>query len=165
MKLNLDTLRKEIVEYLQSRNMIVFHSLPRTGGPGPAAVYWDSTREPDFRRFLAAAEAAGVRLVTLYARELEEDLIDDTLEQLGAAHLDRDEERGIEMRLKEMSAYAGFTCEIELSFDLAARVYIFDLRTEWFDDLNDLVERIDAAYLDDEDEEEGPLGNEYFSRN
>jgi hypothetical protein len=163
MKLNLDTLRSEIQEYLESRGMVVFQSFPRTGEPGPS-VYWDTARNSDFRPFLAAAEAAGVRLVSLFAREFEEDQIEDALEQLAEANLDRDERRVIETRLKEMHAYSGFTCQIELSFDLATRVYIFDLRTEWFDDLNDLIDRIEEAYQGD-DESEGPLSTGYLSKN
>jgi hypothetical protein len=165
MKLNLDTLRTEIQEYLESRGMVVFQSFPRSNEPGPA-VYWDTVRDSSFRPFLAAAEAAGVRLVTLYARELDEDVIDDALEQLAEANFDRDERRAIEMRLKEMHAYSGFTCQIELAFDLAPRVYILDLRADWFDDLNDLVDRIEEAYNGlDEEEGEGPISSGYFSKN
>jgi hypothetical protein len=165
MRLNLDTLRTEIQEYLDAHRMVVFQSFPRSSEPGPA-VYWDTSHEPGFRPFLSAAEAAGVRLITLYARELEEYVIDEALEQLGDASFDRDERRAIEMRLKEMRGYAGFTCQIELAFDLAPRVYILDLRTEWFDDLNELVERIEDAYHDEDDgPEEEPLSGGYFSKN
>jgi hypothetical protein len=163
MRLNLDSLRAEIQEYLEKRNIVVFHGFPRGGDP-TCSVYWDTERHPDFKAFLAAAEAAGVRLVTLYSRELEEDLVEDAMEQLNeASTLDRDERRAIEMRLKEVRSYCGFTCQIELSFDLAPRVYIFDLRTEWFDDLNDLTDRIEDAYRKEDDG--GALGGGYFSKN
>lgn len=166
MRLNLDSLRSEIQEYLQSRGIVIFHSYPRSGERGNS-VYWDTDRDSDFRNFLAAAEAAGVRLITLYSRELEDDLVEDALEQLSESNnIDRDERRTIESRLKEIRGYAGFTCQIELSFDLATRTYIFDLRTEWFDDLNDLVDRIEDSY-DDEDEGDAPMTGSggYFSRN
>jgi hypothetical protein len=164
MRLNLDSLRAEIQEYLEKRSIVVFHGVPRGGDPS-SSVYWDTERQPDFRAFLAAAEAAGVKLVTLYSRELEEELVEDALDQLSeASTLDREERRAIELRLKEMRGYCGFTCQIELSFDLSPRVYIFDLRTEWFDDLNDLTDRIEDAYRQN-DEGGGALGGEYFSRN
>ncbi len=164
MRSNLDSLLNEIQEYLQTRDIVIFQSFPRSGEPG-TSVYWDTERHPDFREFLGAAEAAGVRMVTLYSRELEEDLIEDALEQLTGAAIDRDERRSMESRLKEIRGYAGFTCQIELSFDLAARTYVFDLRTDWFDDFNDLVDRIEDSY-DDEDEGETPMsGGGYFSRN
>jgi hypothetical protein len=144
--------------------MVLFHGYPRGGDP-TSSVYWDTERHPDFRAFLAAAEAAGVRMITLHAREMEEDLVDDALDQLSeASALDREERRAIELRLKEMRGYCGFTCQIELSFDVAPRVYIFDLRTEWFDDLNDLTDRIEEAYRQNADSGD-TLGGGYFSRN
>jgi hypothetical protein len=61
-----------------------------------------------------------------------------------------------------MRGYSGFTCQIELSFDLAPRVYMFDLRTEWFEDLNEMIDQIDDA-CDERDDEEPMHG--YFSKN
>jgi hypothetical protein len=164
MRQNLETLRSEIREYLESRRMVIFHGYTRSGEPSPT-VFWETERYPDYHMFLAAAEAAGARLVTFYAREFTDDLVDDALERLEGAGLPRDEHRAIETRLLEMRSYAGFTCQIELSFDLTPRVYVFDLRTEWFDDLNDLLDRIDDAYSDRDEEDEGPLGGGYFSKN
>jgi len=62
-----------------------------------------------------------------------------------------------------MRAYEGFTCQIELSFDHAQRTYVFEVRTDWFDELNDMVERIEYSYQDDE-EDESPLSG-YYSKN
>src|SRR5438552_3670861 len=121
MKLNLETLRSEIQEYLESRGIVVFHGCPRSGEPS-ASVFWDTAHHPDYRMFLAAAEAAGARLVTLQAREFIGEMIDDALERLEESDLPREEQRAIEMRLREMRGYAGFTCQIELSFDLGQRV-------------------------------------------
>jgi hypothetical protein len=164
MPSNLDRFRLEIEEHLHSRGIVIFQSFPRSGEPG-SPVYWDTDRHPDFHEFLAAAEAAGARLVTMFSRELEAEMIDDAMEQLGESEIDREERRAMEARLKEIRGYTGFTCQIELSFDLASRVYIFDLRTDWFDDLNDLIDRIDETFHD-EDEGDAPLtGGSYFSRN
>lgn len=164
MKVNLAALRTEIQDYLVTRGIVVFPSFQRSGDPGPA-VYWDTERDSDYRSFLAAAEAAGVRLVTLFARELDEELIEEALEQLADSNLERDERRAMDLRLREIRAYAGFTCEIELSFDLAARVYIFVLRTDWFDDLNDLIDSIEGNYLDSDEDQSKGSGGGYFSRN
>ena len=76
--------------------------------------------------------------------------------------LERDERRAVELRLNEIRAYEGFTCQIELCFDHAQRTYVFDIRTEWFDELNDLIERMDDFFEDDEDE--NPLSG-YYSNN
>ena len=162
--MNLNALCTEIQEYLASRGIVVFQSFPRAGESSPS-VYWDTDRCPDYHPFLAAAEAAGVRLVTLYARTLEEEAVDEALEQLAGSSLDREERRAMETRLKEIRGYAGFTCQIELSFDLAQRIYIFDLHTEWWDDLNDLIDEIDDSYHVSGDGGEEPLGGDFFSRN
>jgi len=163
MKLNLDTLRREIQEDLESRGIIIFNSFPRSSDAA-SPVYWDTENFPDFGAFLNAAEAVGVRLVTLYARSFDEDLVDEAMDELAAASIDRDERRAIDARLKEMRAYTGFTCQIELSFDLASRVYIFDLRTDWFEELNDLLDRIDESGIPDHPGDEPPLAG-YYSKN
>jgi len=159
MNVNLDALRSQIEEDLKSRGMAVFRGFPRSSPEAPA-VYWDTDSHPDHREFLAAAEAAGVRLMVIYTNEFTGDVLDDAEDRLDA--LPRDERREMEQRLRQIRGYIGFTCQIELSFDLPPRVYIFDLRTAWFDDLSDLLDQIDdAAEEDDED----PLGPGYFSKN
>ncbi len=162
MKLNLDTMRLEIQEYLESHGMVVFHGYPR-GGEQTPAVYWDTDTHPDYQAFLSAAEKAGVRLVTLYANQFTELLIEDAIDRLEESALPRENRRTLEARIREMRVYTGFTCQIELSFDLSPRVYIFDLHTEWFNDFNDMLDLIDDAYGEGEDEE--PLGGGYFSKN
>src|SRR5580704_902754 len=101
MKINLETLRAEIQGHLESRGIVVFHGYPRSA-EASSLVLWDTERHADYRMFLAAAEAAGVKLVTLYAREFTGDLVDDALERLEAADLPREEHRLVEMRLREM---------------------------------------------------------------
>jgi hypothetical protein len=160
MKINLDSMRSEIQDYLESHGIAVFHGAPR--GDDEPAVYWNVERHPDYRTFLATAEAAGVRLVTLYANEFAVEVIDEAMERLNESGLGREDRRAMEMRLREMRAYGGFTCQIELSFDLAPRVYLFDLRTEWFEDLNEMLHRIDDAR---EERDDGEPMHGYFSKN
>jgi hypothetical protein len=161
MKSNLESLLSEIQDHLESRGIAVFHGTPR-GGEDIGVVYWDTKHHSDFHDYVAAAQAAGVHMVTMYANQFSEEVIDDAQERLDQASLSREERRSIEQRLREMRAYAGFTCQIELSFDVAPRVYVFDLRTDWYEDFNDLVYQIDDAYEEHDDEE--PLGG-YFSKN
>jgi len=164
MRPNLDALRHEIEQHLESRGLAVFRSYPRTDSEGAlhGAVYWDSENHPDFREFVEAACAAGVRLLTLYARELTADIVETALAHLSDTDLERDERRALDTRLHEIQAYEGFTCQLELSFDHAQRTYIFEVRTEWFDELNDLVERIEYSFEDEGDE--NPLSG-YYSNN
>jgi hypothetical protein len=98
----------------------------------------------------------------LESRGLAPDVIENALAQLSDTDLERDERRSLEARLNEIRAYEGFTCQIELSFDHAQRTYVFEVRTDWFDELNDLVERIEYSYQDDGDE--NPLSG-YYSNN
>ena len=164
MRPNLETLRHEIEQHLESRGLALFRSCPRaeTESSLNGTVLWDSQNHPDYREFVEAACAAGVRLVTLFARELAPDVIENALAQLSDTDLDRDERRALDARLNEIRAYEGFTCQIELSFDHAQRTYVFEVRTDWFDELNDLVERIEYSYQDDGDE--NPLSG-YYSNN
>jgi hypothetical protein len=168
MQLNLNSLRAQIEEHLESRRIVVFPSLPRAGDIS-STVYWDTSHNADFKAFVAAAEAGGVRLITLFSRELEDELIEETLNQLNQLDMDRDERRTIELHLKEIRAFAGFTCEIELSFELNSRVYVFDLQTEWFSDLNDVIDQIEDLYEsedhEDDNEDDLRLGGGYFPRN
>jgi hypothetical protein len=164
MRPNLDTLHSEILQHLEARGMAVFRSYPRTEAEGSVtgAIVWDSENHPDYREFVEAAWAAGVRMVTLYAREFTSDIVETALIHLSETEMERDEHRVLDSRLNEMRAYEGFTCQIELSFDHAQHTYVFEVRTEWFDELNELVERIEDSYQDEGDE--NPLSG-YYSNN
>jgi hypothetical protein len=164
MRPNLDTLHNEIQKHLESRGMAVFRSYPRADSESSltGAIYWDLENHPDYREFVEAAWAAGVRMVTLYAREFTSDVVETALIHLSDTELERDERRALEARLNEMRAYEGFTCQIELSFDHVQRTYVFEVRTDWFDELNDLLEQIEYSYQDEGDE--NPLSG-YYSNN
>jgi hypothetical protein len=66
-----------------------------------------------------------------------------------------------------LQAYEGFTCSLELSFALEGRLYLFELRTDWYDSMRDILNELEVAadpFSDEEEEEEGPIGG-YFSNN
>jgi hypothetical protein len=159
---NLDSLRKEMLEHLKSSGIVVFHSHPRSAESALAAVPWDTEGHPDFREFVAAALAADVKMMTMFAREFSSDLLEEAVDQFADAELDRDQRRAIESRLRELQAYEGFVCQLELSFDHGERVYVYDQRTEWYDDLTDLMEQIDDAFQDAPNAD--PLGG-FYSNN
>jgi hypothetical protein len=131
--------------------------------PHFSAAYWDVAGHPDFRTFLATAEAAGVRLVALFAHEFRDETIDDAAELLEESDLGRDDRRAVEQRLREFGTYTGFVCEIEVSFDLGSRAYIFDLRTDWYDEFSEILDRIEGDLGEEENDQ--PLGGPYFSKN
>jgi hypothetical protein len=165
MKLDLDRLKAEMEERLKARSFVVFRGHSRVASSTPF-VYWDTAQYPDFRMFLDTAEQAGARLIVFNHRQFALDYIDDALERLEAAELPIDDQRPLERRLNALRAYEGFTCLLELSFDHQGRVYYFSLRTEWYEDLLDILDEIDASYPGPEEEEAGeePMGG-YFSRN
>jgi hypothetical protein len=166
MTSNLNTLRAQIQEHLTSRGLVVFHGFLGASGHQPSA-YWDTARRPDYQEFIATAEAAGARVITMFANEFSAEEVDDALAMLEGSQLDSEESRTIESRLREMRAYDGFTCSIELSFDHKGRSYLYELSTEWHDEFNDLRERIDDAYSEDDSEEDDdrPSFGSYYSQN
>ena len=162
MKAHLDHLRREVLSHLEERGFAIFKSYPRGPELGSDAVYWDTERYPDFREFVAAASAVGVKMMTIFSREFSTEAIDDALEQLAEANLDRDDRRIIEGRLKDFRAYEGFICELELSFSDGSRTYIFDQPTEWYEEMETLIDQIEESFETQVDET--PLGG-YFSNN
>ncbi len=159
MNKNLKTLSSEIEDYLQASGIAIFHGEERDGDNSPT-IHWDSLRRPDYRAFVAAAQAAGVKLINLFVNEFSVDVLDDLQERVG--ELPREERREAELRLREIRGYEGFVCQIELSFDLGTRVYLFELRTEWYDDLNEMLHQMEEGLGEEDD---SPLGGGYFSKN
>jgi hypothetical protein len=129
-----------------------------------SAIYWNVETHPDYRQFLDAAVGSGAKVVTVFTSKFNGNQVEEALSQLEDIEIDRQEKRAIELRLREMRLYDGLTCHIELSFNHALRDYIFDLRTEWFQDYEELIDRIDESYPPLE-EDEGPLGGGYYSKN
>lgn len=166
MKPNLDALKSEIEGHLAAQGMSIFYGYSRLMESLPL-VFWDSEKYPDYRLFVKSAQAVGAKMMILNQRELSSDTLDDALEQLASSDVPSDEQRTIERRLKELRVYDGFTCSLEISFDHQGRVFMFDVQTEWYEELNNLLEDLeflDERHDDGEQQEHGPIGN-YFSKN
>jgi hypothetical protein len=167
MKPNLDTLKTEIPEYLHSKGLAVFQGFVNELHE-QKLVFWDVDHEPDYRVFVECAVRAAVQLVVFNYRKFQREMVDDALERLEEADLPREEQRAMDRRLKELRAFDGFTCSIELAFEIQGRFYVYDQRTEWYEELLDLMDQIDSATtlgdLED-DEEDEDMGGGYFSRN
>jgi hypothetical protein len=163
MKPNLDGLKTEIEHYLEESGMGVFYGHARSLESLPA-VYWDCAKYPDYKQFVQAARIAGVKLIVFHQSEFSSHQIDDALEQLTACDLPREEHLDFEQRLKELRAYDGLVCSIELSFDHENNVFVFDLRTEWYDELTDIVDEIQVLTSEPDNNDDTPMSG-YFSRN
>lgn len=163
MAQDLETLRTEMEAYLKQYGMAVFHGFHRMVD-STNHVLWDTARYPDFRDFLQTARHAGVRLIVFNHRAFSLDQIDEALDELEDADLLREEKRSYETRLRQLQAYEGFTCSVELSFSLDARVYSFESHTDWYEIFTDILGELDAVALEHEDEPDDSIGG-YFSNN
>jgi len=161
--MNLETLRTEIQDFLETEGLAVFHGHSRALDSEPM-VYWDCRRYPDYKDFVKAGKAAGAKLMVFHQRELSADQIDEGLEQLEVLDIPRDEHRVLERRLNELRSYEGFTCALELSFDLGGRVYMFDLRTEWYEELAEILGDLHIMDVESDEEDDETMGG-YFSKN
>ena len=162
MNLNLDELKTEVLQHLESQGFVVFHGYARLSD-SDSFVAWDVERQPDYRQFLETAKNAGVKLIVYHWREFSRTHVDEAAERLQDCDFSLEEQHNLERRLRDLRAYEGFTCALELSFDLQARVYLFNLRAEWYEEYLDLIEELGGGLADDEDEEDDPLDGFYSS--
>jgi len=164
MDLNLDTLKQEIVEYLEHSEFAVFRSAPG-GLEGLPIVLWDAERYPDYQMFLDTARKTGAKMILFAAREFESPEIDEAVEELGECDLSREERRDLEARLRELRVHEGVTCSLELAFDHHARMYVYEIRPDWYDEFLSIGDEI-AVHLPAEETEQGDDGSfGYFSNN
>jgi hypothetical protein len=165
--LNLETLKDEILAYLESSDFAIFRS--HAGGLETLQIIaWDSERCPDYRAFLDVARKAGEKLILFASRELEQEEIDEALEELGESDFTREEHRELEARLRAGERHIGETCALELAFDHHAHMYVYEARPDWYDDFIDACEEISAVFpAEDDDQNTGNdgLGGGYYSKN
>ena len=164
MGVDLETLKTQMQSYLDGEGMPVFHGFSRLLD-SIVPVFWDVDRHPDFREFVITARRAGAKLIVFSHRAFSLDQIDEALDSLEESDLTRDEKRTFENRLRELQAYEGFTCAIELSFDLEGRVYVYEVRTEWYESLTDILSEVDAATDELDEDTGGDSISGFFSKN
>ena len=167
MDLNLDTLKSEILHYLEGSNFIVFHSSPGTLDSQPL-IMWDAERHPDYRMFLDVACQAGCKLICFASREFQPEELDDLLLRLEESDLDRDEQREYQKQLRRLREYENVTCSLELAFDYDSRLYVYEMQPDWFTEFLNLEDEI-LAHLGMEEDEDVDGNNDslggYFSKN
>ena len=163
MDLNLDTLKGEILEYLEAGGFAVFHST--AGGlEGMPMVIWDTEKYPDYQMFLETAKRAAVAVVLFATSEFSAEEVEGALEELEGCDFTRDERRDLENRLSDFRGYEGLTCSLELAFDYQSRFYVYELRPEWYEEFLSIGDEIDAHLPTPADDDDGSLGG-YFSKN
>ncbi len=165
MDLNLDTLKREIPDYLESNGFAVFRS--RAGAlEGFPLVLWDIDSHPDYQTFLDVARKTGTALILFATREFEAADVEDLVEQLESMELSREEQRDYEKRLRGFRGYEGVTCSLELAFDYNSRLYVFELQPDWYEEFVGVEDELMSRMGDDDDldDDDHPLGG-YYSRN
>lgn len=166
MDLNLDTIKHEIQEYLNSKEFAVFWSSPG-GLEGNPMVLWDAEKHPDYQMFLEVAHKAGVKLILFGSREFDGEDLDDLVQQLDVCGLTREEHRDYESRLRDLRPHTGKTCSLELAFDHHSRLYVYELQPDWYEEYLGLEEEILERLTDGgemNDDEDPGLGG-YYSKN
>ena len=164
MDLNLDTLKREIVEYLETAGFAVFRSSPG-GLEGLPMVLWDTEHHPDYQMFLDVARKSGAKLVIFATREFASADLDDLLEQLEESDVTREEQRKYQSRLRELRIFEGVTCSIELAFDCNSRLYVYEVQPDWFEEFLNLEEEISTRLTDEDEPDAGESLGGYFSKN
>jgi hypothetical protein len=163
--LNLETLKTEIVDYLESSDFAVFRS--HSGAlEGLPVITWDTERFPDYRAFLDVARKAGQKLILFASRELETEEIDEVLEELEDSEFTHDERRDLEKRVREAQRHVGAICALELAFDHNSHLYVYEARPDWYEDFLDAAEEIAAVMpaVDGVDDGADGLGG-FYSNN
>ena len=164
MDLNLDTLKREILEYLDSSGFAVFHGRPG-GLDGQPLVLWDTERHPDYQMFLDVAQKSEIRLVVFASREFQTGDTDELLAQLDDLDLTREDKRDYEKRLRELRVHEGVTCSLELAFDYHSRLYVYEMQPDWYDEFLSVEDEIMSLIADHDDmDDDEPLGG-YYSKN
>jgi len=162
--LNLDTLKREMLDYLDAAGFAVFRSNPGSL-EGLPMVLWDTEHYPDYQMFLEVAQKAGAKLVIFGSREFEPADIDDLIEHLEECDLTREEHREYEKRLREFRMYEGVTCAIELAFDHHQRLHVYEVQPDWFMEYLAIEDEVITSTSEGEDlDEDDSLGG-YYSKN
>jgi len=162
--LNLDTLKREILDYLDANAFAVFRSSPG-GLEGLPMVLWDTEHFPDYQAFLDVAQKCGVRLVMFASAEFDANDIDELTSHLDECELERDERRDYESRLRDMRIYAGVTCSLEIAYSYDSRLYVYEVQPDWYDDFCTIEEEIMERLAGEEPDVEGDSLGGYFSNN
>ena len=160
MDLNLDTVKREILEYLEISQFAVFRSHPGSLD-GLPMVTWDIERYPDYQMFLETARKIGCKMILFASRDFDEAEIEEALEQLDECDMGTEERLDIERRLRGMRGYEGVTCSLELGFDHHARMYVYELRPDWYEEFLAVCEEITCHLPVEEDDDDGTIGGIY----
>ena len=135
MDLNLDTLKREILGYLEARDFAVFRSSPGHASKAPSMVLWDSENHPDYQMFLECRDQDRRQADPVRHAASSKPTISTTA---GAARRARTSiatsSATTSARLRELRSYEGVTCSLELAFDHDSSLYVYELQPDWYEE-------------------------------
>ena len=165
---NLDNLKQEIEEYLNTGGFAIFYGMERSDIDRDLSISWDTESHPNFQEFLKVASTAEVKIIVAHYKTLPAGHITELIDQLDELELDRDERRNLARDLQRLKMYEGFISSIDLSFDCDTQTYMFSAKTTWYKQLLEMLDHFDL-FSPGFDEEGGiddePIGGGYFSKN
>lgn len=164
MDLDLDTLKHDMLQFLEKSGFAIFRALPGSLESSPA-IHWDTERYPDYQIFLDVAKNAGAKMVLFASREFESSDIEEAVEQLEECELSREERREFEQRLRPARRFEGVTCLIELAFIHDSRTWIYELRPDWYEEFLGICDEIAVLLPDGEEEEDDNSIGGLYSNN
>ena len=165
MDLNLDNLKSSISEHLERSEFAIFHHDPGIFDAN-LVVTWDIETFPDFQMFLDAARKLGVRMILFSARTFDEAELAEAEEELEGSEMPRDDRREYAKALGEFREHTGSTCALELAFQFETHFYLYEARSDWYDEFVSVNDEVMAfgAVDDDEVDSDGSLGG-FYSKN
>ncbi len=166
MDIDLDTLKSEILQYLEASGFAVFRSHPGEL-EGLPLICWDCERFPDYRMYLETAQKVNASLILFAAREFEHAEIEEETEALEECEISREDRREYDRRLREFRQYEGKTCSLELGFDHNSRIYVYEVHPDWYDEFLELSDDIATnmpSHVEDDEEGDSGMGG-FYSNN
>ena len=70
----------------------------------------------------------------------------------------------LERRVRALRSYEGITCSLELAFDHQSRLYVYELRPDWYEEFLSLAGEISSHLPGGEEEDDESLGG-FYSQN
>ncbi len=154
MDLNLDSLKDEILHFLEGSSFAVFRGNAGALDELPV-ITWDSERFPDYRMFLDTAARSGEKIIVFIAAAFEDEDVEDIEADIELSGLDREHVREISQRLSQFRAYLGKTCFIQMAFDYHSRLYVYELQPDWYNEYLELTDELEVMLPHDHDHEDG----------
>jgi hypothetical protein len=162
LDINLNTLKRDIEEYLETAGFAIFRGSPG-GLDDLSVVLWDVEQYPDYRMFLDAARKSGASMVVFGTRNFESGELEDAVESISECDMERAERREFESRLRQLRPHIGSPCALEMAFDYQGHMYVYEVTPDWYEEFLGIQDEI-SLHMPDEDAGGDSLDG-YFSRN